>query len=119
MKWTRLLKADWILEEDDYKLNPIKLPYNEATADTFIDFINKETVVGGDKGDVYLNPSSCDFEDGFIIINNALLHSSWEAISDGEYSPEDVATEILETSIDSVGVLDTLDIYDKNIHNTK
>ena len=95
--------------EYSYSIKKVTVPYRDAFKYKSVKQGLKETVLGGDYGDIYFNPSNVDFTNDSIILNDVTLVSYWVGVGvDAE--PEDVAAEIFSDALDSTSLYDALNV---------
>lgn len=92
-----------------YSIDKVTVPYSGAFKYNSVAQGLKETSLGGDKGDIYFNPSSVDFTNDSIILNNVTLVSYWEGVG-VDATPEEVAAEIFSDALDSTSLNDALNV---------
>lgn len=93
----------------EYFINKVTVPYSDAFKYNSVAQGLKETSLGGDKGDIYFNPSSVDFTNDSIILNNVTLVSYWEGVG-VDATPEEIAAEIFSDALDSTSLNDALNV---------
>ena len=102
-------EADDNEDNTTYFINKVTVPYSNAFIYNSVVQGLEETSLGGDKGDIYFNPSNVDFTKDSIILNNVTLVSSWKGVG-VDATPEEVAAEIFSDALESTSINDALNV---------